>query len=191
MKKLILLTVFCLFAPFGLKAQVISYGLHTGIAYTTVAAPESERYGDVSTSGSSFAYHIGLFLRGDLKNFYLEGDIVFTGNAGGVVDGSDVKASYLGAPLMLGKKFYPGFRIFAGLVPNLILGVKGDEFGDDDLFSMNMIGGAGVDISKLTLSLRYERCILWSQIYYEKSGADVDAGIITPMLSLCAAIRFN
>jgi hypothetical protein len=194
------LLTLCLLLPCA-KAQLLAWGPQAAVVYSYLSLKGPET--DLQTTGSSIGYQAGLFLRRDFKTFYLEADVLYTGNVGGTYvynnNEMDVKASFVNVPILLGKKFFPGIRIFVGPVPYFNLGTNpeinihdfmqtsGTEGGQG--MSMNFQAGAGVDVSKLTLSIRYEACVAGGFYHHSDNNGNYTHRI--PMFSLSLVIRLN
>ena len=180
----------------------IAYGPQVSAVYSRITLTGADD--GLETTGSGIGYQAGLFLRKDFRAFYLEADALYTGNVGGTyVYGSDelgLSASFASVTGILGKKFFPGIRLFAGIASYFLLGTDPEldiaEFiqpsggwHEGGGTMINFVLGAGLDVSKLTISLRYEPSMLGNFHKHELLDDEVLHHI--PMLSLGLAFRLN
>lgn len=200
----------------NMKAQIISYGAHGALAYSQIVL--SNNHLPYSTTGSSIGFQAGFFFRRDFKRFFLLTEANYTGNVGGTYvyhsDEMDQKVSFLSVPVIIGKIFFPGIRIFTGLVPCLTLSLNNEQtFYDftegviDELApsggssghgefrpGIDVLFGAGIEISKIFLNIRYERGFIggFRDDFYEPQSAPyVENRHRISMICLGLAIRLN
>lgn len=176
MKKLILMLIASMFIVTVSNAQFFNYGLKAGIGFSSLKMEDitgindgSDVY-DLITGDGVMGYHFGLQTRIDLALLVIQPELYF--NAGGgtveqVVDGGateilNVKFNRIDIPLLVGVKLGPA-RINVGPVGSFVISETTDltELEPDfELFSKSMTwgfqAGLGLDISKLSIDVRYE-----------------------------------
>ena len=121
-------------------------------------------------------YQLGLFARISILGIYVQPEVLFS-NAKSEISYSDldnigetfvseIKLNKLDVPVMFGKRFLKVFRINAGPVFTLLLSHDVEQAGVSDTYTdiesnykSATVGaqiGAGLDLSILTIDLRYE-----------------------------------
>lgn len=176
MKKLILVLIASLFIFSVSNAQFFTYGIKGGIGFSSLKMDDITNISDgadvydLITGDGVMGYHLGLQTRIKIAMVVIQPELYF--NAGGgtveqVVDGGateilNVNFNRIDIPLLAGVKFGPA-RINVGPVGSFVLSETTDlteiepEF---ELFSSAMTwgfqAGLGLDISKLSLDVRYE-----------------------------------
>jgi hypothetical protein len=203
MKKIIFtLGSFLLLSP-CVKAQPIAFGARVAIAYSYISLSGGKT--PLETTGSSIGYQAGLFLRRDFKSFYIEANVLYTGNVGGtyVYESNEQKvtASFAGLPLLIGKKFYPGIRLFAGLVPTIPLSHTDFDIHEfmqatstmtgGEGFMLDFLVGGGIEVSKITLTVQYEGGIAGGFMDHQTNYETETVYHHISMVSLGLAIRLN
>ncbi|MDF1573973.1 MAG: porin family protein [Bacteroidales bacterium] len=176
MKKLLLVFIASIFIFSVSNAQLFNYGIKAGIGFSSLKFDDitgiidgGDVY-DLITGDGVTGYHVGLQTRIKVAMLVIQPELYF--NAGGgtlqqVVDGGaneilNVKFSRIDLPLLVGVKLGPA-RINAGPVGSFVISENTDlsEIEPDfELFSNSMTwgfqAGLGLDISKLSLDVRYE-----------------------------------
>ncbi len=103
-------------------------------------------------------FHVGIF--GKLGNrLYFRPELVYTNTKSGYDEG-DLKIQKLDAPMLVGLKVIGPLNIFAGPAFQYILDTEFDGVSVNDIendFSVGLNIGAGVNLGKLGIDLRYER----------------------------------
>lgn len=116
-------------------------------------------------------YHIGVF--GKIgNNIYLKPELVYTAIKSGYNEG-DLKLSKLDLPVLLGIKVIGPLNVFAGPSFQYILNTKFDGITIDDIdndFTVGLNIGAGVNLGKLGIDLRYERGFSENEISFINSN---------------------
>jgi len=179
MKKLILVMVASMFVFTMADAQMFSWGIKGGIGFSSInmdditGIEDGDDVYDLVTGDAVTGYHVGLQSQIKLAFLLIRPELYF--NAGGgtveqIVEGGatevlNVKFSRIDLPVLVGFKLGP-VRINAGPVGSVVTGESSDL---DDLQSdfevytnamtFGFQGGLGLDISKLTLDVRYEGSI--------------------------------
>jgi len=176
MKKLIFIAIASFFLVQTSNAQLFNYGLKAGIGFSSLKMDDitgisdgSDVY-DLITGDAVMGYHFGLQTRINIAMIMIQPELYF--NAGGgtveqVVDGGateilNVKFNRIDIPLLVGVKLGPA-RINVGPVGSFVLSENNDltELEPDfELFTSAMTwgfqAGLGLDISKLSIDVRYE-----------------------------------
>ena len=103
-------------------------------------------------------FHVGIF--GKLGNrLYFRPELVYTNTKSGY-DKGDLKIQKLDAPMLVGLKVIGPLNIFAGPAFQYILDTEFDGVSVNDIendFSVGLNIGAGVNLGRLGIDLRYER----------------------------------
>lgn len=176
MKKLIFIAVAAFFLMQTSNAQMFNYGIKAGIGFSSLKIEDitgindgSDVY-DLVTGDGVMGYHVGLQTRIKIAMIMIQPEIYF--NAGGgtveqIVDGGateilDVKFNRIDVPLLVGAKLGPA-RINVGPVGSFVLSETTDLTDlepDFEMFTSAMTwgfqAGLGLDISKISLDVRYE-----------------------------------
>ncbi len=176
MKKLILIAVASFFLVQVSNAQLFNYGIKAGIGFSSLSINDITGISDGSdvynliTGDGVMGYHLGVQTRIKIAMIYVQPELYW--NAGGgtleqVMDGGateilEVKFNRIDLPLLVGVKLGP-VRLNIGPVGSYVISESNDgSTADFDyqlyLSSMNWgwQGGIGVDLSKLSLDVRYE-----------------------------------
>jgi hypothetical protein len=176
MKKLILMLIVSMFIFTASKAQFFNYGIKAGIGFSSLKIEDITGINDGSdvynliTGDGVMGYHLGLQTRIKIAMVVIQPELYF--NAGGgtveqIVDGGateilNVNFSRIDIPLLAGVKFGPA-RFTLGPVGSIVLS-ETTELTDlepgFELFTNAMTWGfqtgLGLDISRLSLDIRYE-----------------------------------
>ncbi|SHN08722.1 porin family protein [Polaribacter sp. KT 15] len=168
MKKVILMI--CLAFAFSQTSNAqIDFGLKGGINYNNNGdATFSSTGSDVIKGGESRSgYHAGLWFRGKLPliGLYIRPELVFTQVKNEYTDQNDATSEYeykkLDVPVLLGKKFLGVANVFIGPSFQYIIeddfsfsGLTTDEF---DKFSVGLQMGAGIELGRIGIDVRWER----------------------------------
>jgi len=164
MKKLFTLFALLFFIGATAKAQVFTIGPKLGISNTTLSLKDN--VDDYESGDAKYSYHGGVFARIKIAAIYVQPEAYFNSVKGEYTDASnpnDVRTlefnqNKIDVPVLIGWKTGP-FRINAGPVASFNL--------DDEVDANNAVSeyksavfayqaGIGLDISKLTVDLRYE-----------------------------------
>jgi len=165
MKK-ILLTLICL-AVVGTaaQAQLFKAGIKVGANYAKLKPKEK-----LFESDNKAGFQAGLWARVGALGFHVQPEAYFTSKSSKVTFGAatqesgDVKFNNVDVPILLGKRFGIGplgARVQAGPLFSFVMDKKNDLANQQavsdykDKFQA-IVGGVGVDISKLSVDLRYE-----------------------------------
>ncbi|SFR49756.1 Outer membrane protein beta-barrel domain-containing protein [Robiginitalea myxolifaciens] len=158
MKRLLLLSLFALFT-YSASAQAGSgFGIKGGLNYNAngdyfESAGEAARNPD-----RNVGYHLGIW--GKLGNdIYLRPELVYTRTKSDY-NGDDFDMTKLDLPVLLGIKVIGPLHVFAGPAFQYILDTEFDGISIDDVdndFTVGVNIGAGINLGKLGIDLRYER----------------------------------
>ncbi|MEQ9442169.1 MAG: porin family protein [Cyclobacteriaceae bacterium] len=149
--------------------QFATIGPKIGISHSSLTEDAAQ---DIAAGDASVGFHAGLFARFSILGFYVQPEALFTSSGGQITytdpqsnltEVKDMEYNKIDVPVMLGFKIGPLFRVNAGPSFSLLLNADAREDGTvqevKDNYSNASVGfqaGVGVDISKLTLDLRYE-----------------------------------
>lgn len=158
MKRLLLLSLFALFTYSASAQAGPGFGIKGGLNYNAngdyfESAGEAARNPD-----RNVGYHLGVW--GKLGNrIYLRPELVYTRTKSDY-EGEDFDMTKLDLPVLLGMKVIGPLHVFAGPAFQYILDTEFDGISIDDVdndFTVGVNIGAGVNLGKLGIDLRYER----------------------------------
>lgn len=176
MKKLILIAIASFFLVQVSNAQLFNYGIKAGIGFSKLSINDltgitdgSDVY-DLITGDGVMGYHFGVQTRIKIAMIYIQPELYW--NAGGgtikqIEDGGatevlNVKFNRMDLPILVGAKLGP-IRLNIGPVGSVIINQSNEGSTaptDYELYLKSMNwgwqGGIGVDITKLSLDVRYE-----------------------------------
>ncbi|WP_281542824.1 porin family protein [Maribacter aestuarii] len=159
MKKTLLLAAMVLFGLSATAQSESGFGIKGGLNYNAngdyfESAGEAARNPD-----RNVGYHLGVFGKIGISRIYFRPELVYTKTKSDY-DGNDFDMSKLDAPLLLGVKVIGPLHLFAGPSFQYILNTEFDGITIDDVnndFTVGLNIGAGVNLGKLGIDLRYER----------------------------------
>lgn len=171
MKKLVLLVVLFIGATQLTQAQ-IQFGVKGGVNYNSDSF-QNVTNDIVSGAKSKTGFHAGIWTRIKIPviGLYVRPELVYTSLKSEVTSASDAndKANYdfqkIDIPVLLGKKFLKVAHVFAGPSFQYIIDSNFDPIGDlqgnfstdVDGFTVGLQLGAGVELGKVGLDVRWER----------------------------------
>lgn len=149
--------------------QFATLGPKIGLSHSTLTESDIQA---IAGGDASVGFHAGLFARFSVLGFYVQPEAVFT-SSGGEIAYSDPQTNLteikemeynkIDVPVLFGFKIGPLFRVNAGPSFSLLLNADARRQGTvqevEDNHRDATVGfqaGVGVDISKITLDLRYE-----------------------------------
>lgn len=169
MKHIILTILACFTISMAAQAQ-LTIGLKAGAGASNVDVNEvRSNPWQLSNSDNTTGYHAGIFTRLQLLGLFVQPEAVLASTGGKVeiYDEQTTESSIknfrftrLDVPMLAGISFFRVARIQAGPVASVLLSAHQDGKAIDDYLNETDWGwqaGVGVDISRLTLDLRYER----------------------------------
>lgn len=146
---------------FGVKGG-LNYADNGEITYRDVTGAGE----DILKGGDSkMGYHFGVYYQANLLGFFLRPELVYTTTTSSY-EFNQQKADYdvtkIDLPILVGTKIFGPVTVFAG--PSLQYIVDNDfdgfELGDvSDEFTIGAQLGAGIQLGKIGLDVRYERAL--------------------------------
>ncbi|WP_210489199.1 porin family protein [Rufibacter aurantiacus] len=183
MKKIILFVAFLSFTSLAAQAQGFTLGLKAGISSSNVDLKNpSANFTQFKEEGSITGFHAGVFTRFNVAGFLLQPEAVLSSSGGKFQvpnqDGTGTSVQEIGftnidVPILVGYKLL-FLRAYAGPVASVLINSESDVQDYKDSFESADWGyqiGAGVDISRLTADVRYERL---KRAYTDPNNGNVD-----------------
>ena len=171
MKKTLLIVVAVL-ASYGLHSQAGSgFGIKAGLNYNGNGDYFDSTADAFENPDKNAGFHIGVY--GKLGNrIYLRPELVYTSTTSGYDEG-DLKIQKLDVPVLVGAKIIGPLHAFVGPTFQYILNSKFDDVTIDDIDNDLTLGfnlGAGVNLGKFGIDLRYERGFTENEISFINSN---------------------
>lgn len=165
MKKISLSLAALLISAFSFS-QSFDLGLKAGVSSSKLKYEDNAAA--LEGGDLSLGYHVGAFARVGILGFFVQPEVYFN-NAGGKViqpdpnnpqatQEVDFDMSKVDVPVLIGYKFFIA-RVYVGPVASFLTSAKYDGADVKDQYKSSIYGyqaGAGLDISKLTIDVRYE-----------------------------------
>ncbi len=162
-QKLLTTIVFVLLFGYVAEAQIFTIGPKAGISNTNISLKENkDRFEE---GDAKYSYHVGAFARINILGFFIQPEAYFNSVHGEYIDSStgtdqtiELNQNKIDIPVLLGYKLGP-VRINIGPVASFNLDTEVDNDEPVNQYKSAVFAyqaGIGVDISKLTLDLRYE-----------------------------------
>jgi hypothetical protein len=158
MKKSLLMAVFALVSLTAFAQKDSGFGIKGGLNYNANGDYFDAAENAYKDPSRNVGYHIGLF--GKLGNrIYVRPELVYTKTKSDY-DGDSFDMSKLDVPVLVGTKIIGPLHVFAGPAFQYILdsefeGISSNEIESD--FTVGLHIGAGVNLGKLGIDVRYER----------------------------------
>jgi hypothetical protein len=159
MKKTLLLAVFALVSLIASAQSDSGFGIKGGLNYNG----NGNYFESISDAAKSpeknIGYHAGVFGKIKILKLYIRPELVYTKTKSDY-DGSTFDMSKLDLPVLVGVKIIGPVHIFAGPAFQYILDSEFDGIGINEIendFSVGAHLGAGVNLGKLGIDVRYER----------------------------------
>lgn len=184
MKKFVLL-LFCLGTSYASHAQFFQLGIRGGLSSYNVRYQDFTNINNFSLeSNSKTGVHLGFYSRVQLAGFYVQPELLYnrTGSSitttapNGVSTVSDLTFQRIDVPVLAGKRFFRLFRTNAGPVFSSLVRAELEEnkvsSNISTAYRNSTVGfqiGAGLDIWKLVIDLKYEGSL-------GKFGESINAG---------------
>lgn len=154
----LLVAVFALIGATASAQNGSGFGIKGGLNYSA-NGNYFESAGDAARDPDrNIGYHIGLFGKiGD--RFFFRPELMYTRTKSDY-NGDKFDMSKLDAPMLVGIKVIGPLNVFAGPAFQYILDSEFEGIGINDIendFSVGLHIGAGVNLGKLGIDLRYER----------------------------------
>ncbi len=159
MKNSLLVAAFAMFSIAAFSQSDSGFGIKGGLNYSAngdyfesigAAAREPDR---------NVGYHIGIFGKIGVSRIYLRPEWIYTKTKSDY-DGDKFDISKLDLPVLVGIKIIGPLHVFAGPAFQYILDTEFDGIGINDIENDFTVGanlGAGVNLGKLGIDIRYER----------------------------------
>jgi len=175
MKRSFILIIFLLLGPQLVKAQLFKYGIQAGPHYSHYGISEKGSF--IEASRGSIGFHSGFFIRKDFESFFIGADLTYSSYLGGTAEDGyssfKLETGSVNMPMIFGKYFYPGIRIFGGGMPAFFIKHNDGEFESflaaspatqssvngflhRNDFIFHIVAGASMEIRKFYIELRYE-----------------------------------
>ena len=158
LQKTLLVVVVAFFGTTGLAQKGSGFGIKGGLNYGGNGNYFDSIEQAFEDPERNAGYHIGIFGKlGD--RFYFRPELVYTNTKSGYDEG-DLKIQKLDAPMLVGVKVIGPLHVFGGPAFQYILDTEFDGIGINAIendFSVGLNLGAGVNLGKLGIDLRYER----------------------------------
>jgi hypothetical protein len=163
-KRILVLSIALLSTVFYMNAQS-GFGVKGGLSYNSNGKISDDTNTFIENEGKGKSgYNVGIYGKVDLGPIYLRPELVYTKttseyalNTGGT---EDYKISRLDMPVLVGLNLIGPLSIFAGpafqyTLENDFNGIKYENI--DNEFTVGFNFGAGVELGRLGLDVRYER----------------------------------
>ncbi len=159
MKKTLLLAVFALVSITAFAQKESGFGIKAGLNYNA-NGDYFESVGEAASDPDrNIGYHVGIYGKLGVSRLYFRPELIYTKTKSDY-NGNSFNMSKLDAPLLLGIKVIGPLHLFAGPAFQYILNTEFDGIDINTIendFSVGMHIGAGVNLGKLGIDLRYER----------------------------------
>lgn len=159
MKKTVLAAFLALSGLYSMAQSDSGFGIKGGLNYSA-NGDYFESAGDAARNPDrNIGYHVGVFGTFGASKVYLRPELVYTKTKSDY-NGDDFDMSKLDVPLLLGVNLIGPLHVFAGPSFQYILKTEFDGITVDDIendFTVGINIGAGVNLGKLGIDLRYER----------------------------------
>lgn len=157
-QKTLLVAVFALVGTATFAQTGSGFGIKGGLNYNA-NGDYFESAGDAAKNPDrNVGYHVGIF--GKLGNrIYFRPELVYTKTKSDY-DGDEFTMSKLDVPALVGVKIIGPLHVFAGPAFQYILNTEFDGISIDSVendFTVGLNIGAGLNLGKLGIDLRYER----------------------------------
>ena len=158
-KSILLCAVFAFIGGAAFAQSGSGFGLKGGLNYNG-NGDYFESIGDAAREpDKNLGFHIGIYGKLDLGRLYIRPEVFYTKTKSDYEDES-FNMSKIDLPVLLGAKIFGPVHIFAGPSFQYILNTEYEDITIDDVdndFSVGLHFGAGVNLGKLGIDLRYER----------------------------------
>ncbi|MFS4494755.1 porin family protein [Maribacter sp. 2308TA10-17] len=159
MKKTLLLAVFAMLSITAFAQNDSGFGIKGGLNYNG-NGNYFESVGDAAQEPDrNIGYHAGIFGKIKISRLYIRPELIYTKTKSDY-NGDSFDMSKLDLPVLVGVKVVGPLHVFAGPAFQYILNSEFDGISIDNIendFSVGAHIGAGVNLGKLGIDLRYER----------------------------------
>lgn len=167
MKNALLTGAFALFSIGAFSQSDSGFGIKGGVNYNQNGDLRLDAVGDaaediVQGSDGKVGYHVGMFGKLAFSRLYIRPELVYTKtqSAYNLNDGTKYDISKLDLPVLFGAEIIGPLHIFAGPAFQYMLTNDLEDFSINDAekdFTVGLHIGAGVNLGRLGLDVRYER----------------------------------
>lgn len=167
MKNSLLVAAFAMFSIAAFSQNDSGFGIKAGLNYNQNGDLTIKSVGDaaediIQGSDGKVGYHVGIFGKVAFSRLYLRPELVYTKtqSAYNLDGGTNYDISKLDLPVLVGAKIIGPLHIFAGPAFQYMLTNELENFSINDAekdFTVGLHIGAGVDLGRLGLDVRYER----------------------------------
>ena len=159
MKKVILVAIMALASATAFAQKDSGFGIKGGVNYNG-NGNYFESVGDAASEpDKNIGYHVGVFGKIKISRLYIRPELIYTMTKSDY-NGDPFDMSKIDLPVLVGVKVVGPLHIFAGPAFQYILESEFDGISIDNIendFSVGAHIGAGVNLGKLGIDLRYER----------------------------------
>ena len=158
MKRTLLIMVVALFGATAFAQSGSGFGIKAGLNYNGNGDFFESAGAAARNPDRNIGFHAGVF--GKIGNrIYLRPELVYT-SISSDYDDDDFKMQKLDVPVLVGAKVFGPLHVFAGPAFQYILdtdfeGISVDDIDNDFTVGLNI--GAGVNLGRLGIDVRYER----------------------------------
>src|SRR5680860_9951 len=166
MKNSLLVAAFALCSIAAFSQSDSGFGIKGGLNYNQngdlIASIGDAAENIVQGSDGKVGYHVGIFGKLAFSRLYLRPELVYTKtqSAYNLNGGTKYDISKLDLPVLVGAKIIGPLHVFAGPAFQYMLSNDLEDFSINDAekdFTVGLHIGAGVDLGRLGLDVRYER----------------------------------
>ncbi|PRX53224.1 outer membrane beta-barrel protein [Flagellimonas meridianipacifica] len=167
MKQTLLIGAFLMASTFTFAQTGTGFGIKAGLSYNEngdlISSVGDAGQNIIDGAEGKAGFHFGFWGKLDFPKLYIRPELVFTRTQSSyTLDGSstDYSVSKLDLPVLLGYKIIGPLHVFAGpafqyTLSNDLDGVNIQDVENDFTLGLNI--GAGVNLGRLGLDVRYER----------------------------------
>ncbi len=166
MKNSLLVAAFAICSMAAYSQSNSGFGIKAGLNYNQngdlVASVGDAAENIVQGSDGKVGYHVGIFGKLAFSRLYLRPELIYTKTQSSynLDGGTKYDISKLDLPVLLGAKIIGPLHVFAGPAFQYMLSNDLEDFNINDAekdFTVGLHIGAGVDLGRLGLDVRYER----------------------------------
>lgn len=167
MKKTLIIMLVALFGASAFAQSGSGFGIRAGVNYNGNGDFFNSAEMAFEDPQRNAGFHAGIF--GKIgKRLYLKPELVYTSTTSGYDEG-DLKLQKLDLPVLVGAKIIGPVHVFVGPAFQYILNTDFDGITVDDVendFSVGLNIGAGVNLGRLGIDVRYERGFTTNEINF-------------------------
>lgn len=158
-QKSLLVAVFALVSIAAFSQNDSGFGIKGGLNYSA-NGDYFESIGDAAREPDrNIGYHAGIYGKIGISRIYVRPELMYTKTKSDY-NGDKFDVSKLDLPILIGVKVIGPLHVFAGPTFQYILDTEFDGIGINDIENDFTVGanlGAGVNLGKLGIDIRYER----------------------------------